>query len=284
MKISEILANKTQFPDDAKFTIAGTEVTFAEFRRQNEESQGELARTMQERQNQLAGQQRQIEQATSTLATILENVSTATGLSFEQLTTGQIPQHLRQTVADVTRNTPTAAGVALKDDPLFKPVLEYFQPVMNDIGVMKQALSAAIGAYKNDRTKLAWLEFKADGQPEGFKSTYEEALQLAVSKGYKDDVGFPDVRKAAQELAAPLITEKTRSKTFDEGVAEGKRQQQAQMMEQLGTPGASGSTAAGIHFVNSPDNKPGQVKSIREKLNEAMNDPAITGPVWGMVQ
>ena len=59
----------------------------------------------------------------------------------------------------------------------------------------------AIGAYKNDHTRLAWLDWTMTGdKPADFKGTYEEVLQHAVSRGSQGRAGLPR-RSAARPQA-----------------------------------------------------------------------------------
>lgn len=286
--IKEILANKAAYPDDTKLTIAGVEVTFGELRKQNDESQGELAQQLATRQADIERRHRETENATTNLANIVAAVSERTGLSVEQIVSGQIPPNLRETVATVAQGTTLTSGLALKDDPLYKPLIDqYLQPAMNDIGTLKHVMATSINAYKNDRARLGYLEFVTGEKPDGFKATYQEVLTSAVQKGYKDDVGFPDTLRAARELAQPIIEKKNSTKTFDDGVKEGERRAREQQLSQLNAqPGAAGSVA-GISFSAVPDNKTGKaepVKDFRSQLNAAFQDAEIMAPLTGSVQ
>lgn len=283
MKLSDVFNDRSKYPDDAKVTIGGEEVTFGEMRRQNAESQGELARTITERETKVAERENLATRAQSTLATVLDRVSTATGLTYDQLVSGQIPQHLRSTVASVTGSTTTESGLALKDDPLYKPLYDAaIAPMQDNLGRLNTAVSTALGAYVNDRARLGYLEYLTTAEkPEGFKPKFEDALQYAVNKGYKDSVGAPDLHRALNEMAGPVSarvdSERIRKEGYDEGIREAQRQQLAQ----LGQP-TSGS--GGIQFDAAPE--PGsKTKTIKEKIDEAFKDPSIAAGLFGgMVQ
>lgn len=283
MKIIDIVNDKTRYPDDAKFSIGGEEVTFGEFRRQNVESQGELARTMAERETKIIERENLTARAQSTLASVLERVSTATGLSYDQIVSGNIPANMRSTVASITGQTTTESGVALRDDPLYKPLFDSaIAPMQNEIGTLKTALSASIGAYKNDHTKLAYMDYllTAD-KPEGFKPKYEDALQLAVNRGYKDEIGFPDVARALSDMAGPVSTKVDHERIRKEGYEEGIREAQRQQLAQLGQPNSG---SGGIQFDSAPDTG-AKTKTIKEKIDEAFKDPSIAAGLFGnMVQ
>lgn len=280
VKIKDILSNKTQFPDDARFTLAGEEITFGELRRQNDESHGEIERQLDTRQQELDAQKVTQDRATNVLANVLDNVSRVTGLSYDQLVKGQIPENLRETVASVTRETRTDSGLALKDDPLYKPILDgYITPLQTDMGVVKNVLNVSINAFKNYATKLAYIDFmQSEDKPAGFKAKYEDALQTAANKGYKDENGFPDVSRALREMSGPVAAKADNEKIRQEGYEAGRKSRETEILAQLNQPTTG---ADGISFESTADGKPAPTKSIKEKLNEAFNDPSIVGSLFG---
>jgi hypothetical protein len=276
----KVVEDKAAYPDDAKFTINGEEVTFGEFRRQNAASRGELEQTLTTRSAELDQREQTQRRAVDTLARVLENVSAATGLTYDQLIKGDIPQHLRQAVATATRTTTTEAGVQLADDPLYKPLLDaVINPMRNDVNIVKRGLHDAIGAYKNDHTRLAWLDWMMTGQkPDGFNAKYEDVLQMAVNKGYKDEIGFPDVARAAKEMAGPIVAKVDTEKVRKEGYEEGYQKARGEFMANLGQPQPG---SGGISFESAPETgKNGKPVSIREKLQEAFSDPSIAGTLF----
>src|SRR5215472_11680655 len=98
-----VISDKAKFPDDASFTFQGENITFGELRRQNAASHGELENQLNERQRKVEAQELVQRRAVDTLARVLENVSAATGLTYEQLVQNQIPPNLRSTVQTITR-------------------------------------------------------------------------------------------------------------------------------------------------------------------------------------
>jgi hypothetical protein len=274
-----VIEDKGKYPDDATFTLAGEAISFGELRKQNADSRGELERDLTARSAKLDERDRVQQRAVDTLARVLENVSAATGLTYDQLVKGQIPAHLRSTVSAVAANTPTAAGIALKDDPLYKPLFDgVLAPMGNDISLLKRGMSEAIGAYKNDHTRLAWLDWSMTGnKPADFKSTYEDVLAHAVSRGLNDELGFPDVRRAAAELAGPIQKRTSDEQIRKEGYDAGVKDAQKDFLASLGRPAGS---AAGVQFENAPDNKGKQPPTIRQQLEKAFDDPQIAGSMF----
>lgn len=276
-----VIGDKGKYPDDATFTLAGEAISFGELRKQNADSRGELERDLTTRTAKLDERDRTQQRAVDTLARVLENVSAATGLSYDQLVKGQIPANLRSTVSSITAGTQTAAGIPLKDDPLYKPLFDgVLAPMMNDVNLVKRGLGEAIGAYKNDHTRLAWLDWTMTGdKPADFKGTYEEVLQHAVSRDLKDELGFPDVRKAAGEMAGPLSKKANDDQVRKSGYDEGFKAAQKDFLASLGRP--AGSSVGGVQFESAPD-KGKQPSTIRQQLEKAFDDPDIAGTMFSV--
>jgi hypothetical protein len=278
MDWAKILGDKAAYPDDVKFTINGQEVSLGAIRTQNAQSQGEIERKLTARQSQLEGVARNQEQATENLARIVENVQRVTGLSVEQIVAGQIPENLRSTVATATRETRTASGQALKDDPLYAPIFAELEPIQRDLTFTRNSLGQALGVYQNDRARLDYMEWHTFKKPKGadVNVSLDQALQTAASKGYKNREGWPDVTRALDELAGPVVAQKTQEEVRQQGIEEGRRLAAAEMAARQGQPNWGGEPIptgpAGVDFSGKPDSTNNHPKSIQEQLNAAFND------------
>jgi hypothetical protein len=279
----KVFGDKTAYPDDATFELGGEKLTFAELRKQNADSQGELQKDLVAREAKVADKERKQEQAVSTLATVLERVSKATGLSYDDLIAGRIPENLKTTVAAVTGDTRTASGAKVKEDPLFKDLFaEVLDPALQKVDLVARTLGQSINVYSNDHTRLAFLEYlQSPDKPADFKPDYKAALQVAVDKGYKEDgTGFPDVSRALRDMAGPVSHKSEIEQALEKGRAEGRAEAQRQQLAQLGEPQRG---AGGIHFEAAPEKsavKPGE--TIRQALDKAFNDPEIAGQMFGV--
>lgn len=282
MDWAKILGDRAAYPDDVKFTINGQEVTLGAIRTQDAASHGEIERRLTARQAQLDQVGRNQEQATENLARIVENVQRATGLSVDQIVSGQIPENLRSTVATATRETRTAGGQALKDDPLYAPILAELEPIQRDLQITRNALGQSLGVYQNDRARLDYMEWHTFKKPKGadVNVSLDQALQHAASKGYKNREGWADVPRALDELAAPAAAKVTEEQLKTQYIEEGRRQVQAEMAARQGQPTWGGeptpTTPAGVDFSGTPDKSNNHPKSIAEQLNAAFNDPKMT--------
>lgn len=282
MDWTKILGDKAAYPDDVKFTINGQEVTLGAIRTQNAQSQGELERKLTERQTKQDQRERAQQSATDNLARIVENVQKATGLSVEQIVQGQIPANMRTAVQQATLATTTAGGTALKDDPLYAPIVAELEPIRGDIASTRNALGQALGVYKNDRARLDFMEWHQFDKPTGadVKITFDEAVTAAVTKGYKNTEGWPDVKRAMNDLAQPVVAQRHDEDLKTRYIEEGRRLAQAEMAARQGQPtfGMGEMTppqTASVDFSGKPGPAGSQVKTIAAQLNEAFNDPKM---------
>jgi hypothetical protein len=284
MDWAKILSDKGAYPDDVKFTINGVEVTLGAIRTQNAQSQGELERRLTTRQTELDTRGTNLDTATANLARIVENVQKATGLTVDQIVQGQIPEHMRQTVALATRETRTEAGHALKDDPLYAPIIAELDPIRRDLQGTRHALGQALGVYSNDRARLDYMEWHQFKKPKGadVNVSLDQALQTAVSKGYKNQEGWPDVTRALDELAGPVVAQKSQEEVRQQGIEEGRRLAQAEMAARQGQPTWGGepiTSVASVDMSGKPDPTHNHPKSIADQLNTAFADPKMFSQV-----
>lgn len=278
MNWAEILADPAKFPDDANININGTAVTLGTIRQQNAESQGRLQQQLQQRETELTQRQTQLDNGVNKLATIVTNISTKTGLSVDQIVSGEIPDNLRATAVRAAGETiDPGTGKPVREDPLYAPIFKEFEPLIRDMGLAKTGLAAVLTQYKEDRPRLEWLDFTVNEKPADAKLNlkYEDAVQQAVQKGYTDKVGFPDVRRVARESLGTVQAESAKTAEYERGLKAGREQAQKDQLAQLGR----GSTGiAGAEFSSkpaAPEGKQGQVVKITEQLNKAFSDPTI---------
>jgi hypothetical protein len=278
MNWKDILSDRAKYPDDVKINLNGVEVTLGAIRTQNADSQGEIERRLTTRQQELENVSRQQSAATDNLARIVDNVQRVTGLSVEDIVAGRIPENLRSTVQQATLRTETAAGVPLSEDPLYAPIVRELAPMRSDIGLVKNGLGQALNTYREDRARLDYLDYRMSHKlPDDFKVTSKEAVDLAVQKGYRNELGWPDVTRAMDELAAPIHAKETETVLAQKYREEGRAQARAELAASMGQPTLGGgmtTSTGGVDFSGAPD-KGERVSSIKEQLNKAFNDPAM---------
>jgi hypothetical protein len=274
MNWAEILANKAKYPDDLKFTINGQEVSLGVIRTQNADSQGEIERKLTTRQQEQELVARQQSAATDNLARIVDNVTRVTGLSVEDVVAGRIPENLRQQVSEVTLGTRTTAGVPLSEDPLYAPIVRELAPIRQNLELVRNGLGQALNTYREDRARLDYLDWRTSRKlPDDFNVTSKQAVDLAVSKGYRNEVGWPDVGRALDELVAPAAAKANEETLAAKYREEGRQLALKEQAAQFGQP-TLGSSSGGVEFSASPE-KGERVSSIREQLDKAFKDPAM---------
>lgn len=275
MNWAEILADKAKYSDDLKFTINGQEVSLGAIRTQNTQSQGEIERKLTTRQQELDGVARQQNAATDNLARIVDNVQRVTGLSVEDIVAGRIPENLRSTVQQATLETRTASGVPLAEDPLYAPIMKELGPMRDGLNLVRTGLGQALHTYREDRARLDFMEWRMNHKlPDDFQVNTKQAVDLAVSKGYKNEAGWPDVHRALDELSAPVAAKANEETLAAKYREEGRQLALKEQAAQFGPPTLGGGAAGGVEFSASPD-KGERVHTIREQLDKAFRDPSV---------
>ena len=280
MDWAKILGDKAAYPDDVRFTINGQEVTLGAIRTQNAQSQGELERKLTERETAVTTRNSNLDLATANLARIVENVQRQTGLTVDQIVRGEIPEGMRATVAQATAQTRTEGGHTLKDDPLYAPIFAELEPIRGDIKSTRNALGQALTVYSNDRARLDYMDWHMFKKPKGadVNVTLDQALQTAVSKGYTNKEGWPDVPRALDELVGPVVAQKSQEAIRQEGIEEGRRLAAADFAARQGQPTWGGepiTPVASVDMSGKPDATNNHPKSIADQLNAAFQDPKM---------
>lgn len=284
----KLFGDTASYPDDVKITIAGEEVTLKDLRAHNTATHGETLKTLTEREAKLNERETRTTAATQRLADIVETVSKTTGMTFEQIIAGDTAA--AQAAAAAVRDRANKEGIRATGDgkidwdtdPIYSPVQARLKPIeANQVG-LTNAFKAGIKALQDDRSELAWLRFKVDNPDLAKKLKYEDAVKLAVDSNYKDEYGFPDIRKALSDLSGPVVQGDATAAAKAEGEKAGYERARAELAGSVGMPAGGGT--AGLEFQPSPAANAGKVTSIAEALNKAIQDPDILRGVTGPVQ
>jgi hypothetical protein len=163
---------------------------------------------------------------------------------------------------------------------LYAPIFAELEPIRNDIVGTRRALGQALGVYSNDRARLDYMEWHQFKKPKGadVNVTLDQALQAAVSKGYKNQEGWPDVPRALDELAGPVVAQKGQEEIRQQGIEEGRRLAAAEMAARQGQPTWGGepiTSVASVDMSGKPDATNNHPKSIADQLNAAFQDPKM---------
>ena len=284
----KLFSDKATYPDTTIIKIGDQDVTIGDLRQHNEASNGETLKTLTDRDTELKTREEKTARAQQRLADIMEAVAKTTGLSFDQIIAGDSAAAVRAAAAireQAAREGihKTGAGeVEWESDPIYAPVDKRLKPIEATQSQIQGALRAGLTVMQNDRTRLDWIQFRLDHPDLAKGLKYEDAVKLAVDKGYKDDVGFPDVGKALTEMAAPGVSKSERDAEYKRGREEGAAEARRELMGSTGLPAGGGT--AGMELLPAPDKNAGKVASIAEQLNKAMTDPDILRGITGPVQ
>jgi hypothetical protein len=275
-KWADLLSNKSLYPDD--FTVSvkrdGKEETLSlgEMRAYDSESRGALTADLTRREQEMAKREKQVNDASIAIGTVVEKVASASGLTVQELLEGKQP----------TRKQVAAAAELDESDPLVGSLVKEIKGLRAELGatkgeiesVKKSALGPMLNTYLEDYYESKWDKLQST-LPKGSKVTRDEALKYAQDNGYKDSRGRFDLSKAIKDL------------TYDERVvieAEKrvadlrKKDDDARVLAAAPRPSSLGTR---IKTDKSLTNEKGQTKNFDEVLNDALADSDLWRSVQG---
>jgi hypothetical protein len=266
-KWKDILSDKNSYPDDfvVSVKIGGKDETLSlsEMRAYDTETRGALTADLTRREQGLQKREKDVEQASIGLATVIEKAAANAGLSVDEFIAGKAP----------TKKVVAAAADLDENDPLVGTLVKQMKTMQSRLDAqdteIKKTRSDALGpmltTYLEDYYEGKW-EKLAPTLPKGSKVTREEALKYAQDNKLVDARGRLDLSKATRDLTydarvkadAEAMAQEMRKKIEDERVL------------------AAAPKPSGTHINVKPDksllNAKGRVKDFDEVLGDAMND------------
>ena len=201
MKWAELLANKQLYPDDFVVSYKSGDktetMTLGQMRTEDTESRGALTAELTRKEQDILKREKDVTNASKGIATMLENLSAKTGLSYEELIEGKAP-----TKKEV------AKGAELdENDPLVGALVKEIKGLRTELtatrgeveNVKKSALGPMLNTYLEDYYESTWEKIEPS-LPKGAKATRADALKYAQDKGLKDAKGRLDLREAVKAL------------------------------------------------------------------------------------
>ena len=267
MKWADVLKNSQQYPDDFVVSIKNGDktetMTLSEMRTYDREHEGELTRTLTAREQAIQKREKDVEQASVGLATVIEKAAANAGLSVDEFIQGKAPTKKAVAVAaDLDENDPLV-GTLVKQMKSMQARLD-----TQDAEIKKtrsDALGPMLTTYLEDYYEGKW-EKLAPTLPKGSKVTREEALKYAQDNKLVDARGRLDLSKATRDL-----TYDARVKADAEAMA-GEMRKKIEDERTL----AAAPRPSGTHINVKPDktllNDKGRVKNFDEVLGDALND------------
>lgn len=258
----EILADPA-IPDDFALSVNGETMTLGSMRQYDREHQGELSRTLTARDADLTKREKFVNDASIGIATMLERVSQATGLSTDDLLNGKMPSKREVAKAAELDESDPLTGTLVKEIKALRAEVNAGNQRFEDL--RKNGLGPIVNTYLDDFYEAQWERVAGD-LPKGSKLTRQEALDHATKSGYKDTKGRLDLRKAMRDLT---YDERVKIDAQKLATEERKKMESEFAMRAVPKPSQLG---AKVKPDKSVLNAKGQVKSFDEVLNDAVGD------------
>jgi len=201
IKWATLLADKTQFPDDFVVSVKrdGKDETLSlgEMRSYDTESKGALSAELTKKEQDILKREKYVTDASKGIASMLENLSAKTGLTYEELIEGKTPTKKEVAKASELDENDPLVGVLVKE---LKAVRAELTSTRGEIdNVKKSALGPMLNTYLEDYYESTWEKIEPS-LPKGAKATRADALKYAQDNGLKDARGRLDLRKAVRDL------------------------------------------------------------------------------------
>lgn len=272
-KWKEILTDPSAFPDD--FTVSlkdGQVMTLGEMRAYDKENEGALTQRLTARETEIAKREKNVNDASVQLATVIEKTAEKAGLSVEDFLQGKAPtKRVVAESADLDENDPLV-GKLVKE-------IRTMQGRVNDLAasnekLRKDALGPMLNTYLDDYYESKWDKLSPT-LPKGATVTREEAIEYANKNGFKDGRGRLDLSKAVKDL-----TYDARVKADAEKMAGDlrKKDDDARLLASVPKPSSLGTRTV---TDKSLRNEKGQTKNFDEVLNDALQDTDLWRGVSG---
>jgi hypothetical protein len=253
-------------PDDFALNVNGETMTLGSMRAYDRDSRGELTRQLTAREQEMAKREKLVNDASVGMATMLERVGQATGLTPDELLAGKMPtkKEVAQT-AGVDENDPLV-GSLVKDIKTLRAEVAASNGKLEEL--RKNALGPMLNTYLDDFYELQWE--RLHGQiPEGSKLERQAALDYAQKQGLRDAKGRWDLGKAIRDLT---YEDRVKAEAKKLATEERKKMQDEFALRNVPRPSQLGQR---VKPDKSVLNEKGQVKSFDEVLNDAVNDAEL---------
>lgn len=250
--LQEIL-NDAQFGDDVQFDFNGNKIPLKELRAMR----GNFAKEQQEISQAKAAAEKSALEAANVLAQLLEEKGKT-----------------------VTNKTP-AAPEEWENDPIYKPVLNKFNPIFDaiknltaSIEAQKKTVEQAQAIYAIDRMR-AEFNRKADKDGKVKGKSFQELAAEAVNTKTVDSFGVPTLEPLIDRMTEPDRREEYAATRIKE---ERKKWDDEQRAAGSSKPGSS------ARFRTQKSDKPPIAKIEELTSDMVMNDPDVLAAMEGKVQ
>jgi len=267
MKWADVLKDSKQFPDDFVVRVKNGDkeesLSLGDMRAYDTETRGALTADLTRRETDIQKREKNVNDASVQLATVIEKTAERAGLSVDDFLTGKAPT--KKQVAD--------ANEMDESDPLVGSLVKQMKTMQarieaQDTEIKKtrsDALGPMLNTYLEDYYESKWDKL-APTLPKGAKVERQAAMDYAQKNGLKDARGRLDLAKAVRDL-----TYDDRVKADAETMAAelSKKNDDARVL--AAAPRPSG-TRINVKPDKSLFNEKGRTKDFDEVLNDALTD------------
>jgi len=260
----EVLTDKNTYPDD--FVVAlkdGQTLSLGDMRSYDKEHEGELMQRLTAKEQEIAKREKNVNDASVQLATVIEKTAASAGISVEDFLQGKAPTKRQVADANDLDESDPLVGNLVKQ---MKTMQATIDAQANEIKSVKtSALGPMLNTYLEDYYETRFEKLSTD-LPKGSKVELKDALEYAQKNGYKDQKGRLDLGKAIKDL------------TYDARVQEAAEKKAAELSKKhddervLASAPRPSSLGTKIKTDKSLLNEKGQTKNFDEVLNDALTD------------
>lgn len=263
-KWKDVLANKDVYGDDFVVTLKdGQTMSLGDMRAYDREHEGELTARLTTREQELAKKEKNLNDATMQLATVIERTAQQAGLTVEEFLQGKAPTKKQVAEATELDETDPLVGSLVKRMKAMQATIEQQATRMEDLS--KKALGPMLNTYLEDFYETRWEKLQPK-LPKGAKLELKDAMEYANKNGLKDQKGRLDLDKAMRDLTYDArIQEEAEKRVADLR----KKDQDEQVLASVPKPNSLGGK---VKTDKALRNEKGQTKSLDEVLNDALTD------------
>lgn len=272
-KWKEILSDRSKYPDDFAVSLKdGTTMTLADMRSYDVEHEGELTQRLTAKEQEIQRREKQVNDASVAIGTLVEQVATRSGLTVEELMAGKAP----------TKKQVAAASDLDESDPLVGSLVKEIKSLRSELTatktdietVRKNALGPMLNTYLEDYYESKWEKLEPT-LPKGAKVTRDQALKYAQENKLVDSRGRFDMTKAARDLTyEDRVNEEAGKRAADLR----KKDDDARVLAAAPRPSSLGQKTKAD---KSTLNEKGQTKTFDDVLNDALGDTDLWRGVAG---
>lgn len=279
--LKDILSNSEEYPDDEEITVKGVKVKVGDLREyQKQESEATMAQ-VREQLAQMQAREQQLMQQAEDVAALQAQLQEQQGAQTGQKT-------LLEQLADLAKGPSKKTMMDLDSDEFFGPAVK----TVREMAQAREALQKELADLRKQATDVISYftrrQLQNDYAALGEKPpdvNLQKLVDHATKRQYRDEMGYPDLRRAYDDMTAPQRAKADRARLREEVKAEVAKEQAearknrapspdqaAEMRGHVFVPNGTGKSGAGA------PQKRGGFGGVEKVPTEAiLSDPDIAG-------